>query len=134
MASLRRRAASLVVATVAVPVAAWGIEEAARKAEARDPKSTTSKRLRQVADVAQTFAQGPIADRLRARQRTRVKWGEPEIHYPRGLPGPVPGQAGPMSPRVEIRPLGGWPGCLAMIVISVIGSVLLTVLLNLLLN
>jgi hypothetical protein len=79
MASLRRRAASLAVATVAVPVAAWGIEEVARRAEARDPKSATTKRLRQVADVAQGFSQGPIADRLRARQRTRVTWGDPEI-------------------------------------------------------
>ncbi len=30
----------------------------------------------------------------------------------------------------EIRPLGGGPGCLAMIVVSVLASVLLTVLLN----
>jgi hypothetical protein len=39
-----------------------------------------------------------------------------------------------MSPRIEIRPLGGGPGCLVMLAISVIGSVLLTVLLNLLLR
>lgn len=32
--------------------------------------------------------------------------------------------------RFEVRPLGGGPGCLAMIAISVIASVLLTVLLN----
>lgn len=32
--------------------------------------------------------------------------------------------------RVQIRPLGGTPGCLAMIAFSVIASVLLTVLLN----
>ncbi len=36
--------------------------------------------------------------------------------------------------NVEIRPLGGGPGCLLMILISVGGSILLTVLLNLLLN
>ncbi len=35
--------------------------------------------------------------------------------------------------NVQIRPLGGGIGCLAMILISVIASVLLTVLLNLLL-
>jgi hypothetical protein len=69
----------LAVATVAVPVAAWSIEEAARRAEENDPKSTTTKRLRQVADVASTFSRGPVADRLRSRQRTRVTWGEPEI-------------------------------------------------------
>ena len=34
--------------------------------------------------------------------------------------------------RVQIRPLGGWPGCLLMIVFSVVASVVLTVLLNLL--
>jgi hypothetical protein len=35
---------------------------------------------------------------------------------------------------VQIRPLGGWPGCLLMIPFSVIASVLLTVLVNLLVN
>jgi hypothetical protein len=33
---------------------------------------------------------------------------------------------------VQIRPLGGWPGCLLMIVFSVGASVVLTVLVNLL--
>lgn len=32
--------------------------------------------------------------------------------------------------RVEIRPLGGGPGCLMMILLSVVLSVLLTVILN----
>ncbi|WP_277352074.1 hypothetical protein [Knoellia koreensis] len=36
--------------------------------------------------------------------------------------------------NVEVRPLGGGPGCLAMIAISVLASVVLTVLLNLLLR
>ena len=34
--------------------------------------------------------------------------------------------------RVDVRPLGGAPGCLAMILVSVLLSVLLTVVLNLL--
>jgi hypothetical protein len=34
--------------------------------------------------------------------------------------------------RLQIRPLGGWPGCLLMILFSVVASVVLTVLLNLL--
>lgn len=34
--------------------------------------------------------------------------------------------------NVEVRPLGGAPGCLAMIIVSVVVSVLLTVVLNLL--
>jgi hypothetical protein len=29
-----------------------------------------------------------------------------------------------------VRPLGGAPGCLAMVLISVVGSILLTVLVN----
>ena len=36
-----------------------------------------------------------------------------------------------MSP-VKIRPLGGAPGCLAMILVSVVLSVLLTLVLNVL--
>jgi hypothetical protein len=41
----------------------------------------------------------------------------------------------PVRPgRVQIRPLGGWPGCLLMILFSVIASVVGTVLLNLLLR
>jgi hypothetical protein len=40
----------------------------------------------------------------------------------------------PVRPgRVQIRPLGGWPGCLLMILFSVVASVVGTVLLNLLL-
>jgi hypothetical protein len=34
--------------------------------------------------------------------------------------------------NVDVRPLGGAPGCLTMIVISVIASIVLTVLVNLL--
>jgi hypothetical protein len=41
----------------------------------------------------------------------------------------------PVRPgRVQIRPLGGWPGCLVMILFSVVASVVGTVLLNLLLR
>ena len=36
--------------------------------------------------------------------------------------------------RIQIRPLGGGPGCLLMILFSVIASVLLTVVANLVLN
>jgi hypothetical protein len=39
-----------------------------------------------------------------------------------------------MGRNTEIRPLGGPLGCLAMILISLIASVLLTVVLNLLLR
>jgi uncharacterized membrane protein YeaQ/YmgE (transglycosylase-associated protein family) len=37
-------------------------------------------------------------------------------------------------PRFQIRPLGGGCGCVGMILISVVGSIVATVLLNLLLN
>jgi hypothetical protein len=36
--------------------------------------------------------------------------------------------------NMEVRPLGGAPGCVAMILFSVVASILLTVLLNLLLR
>ncbi len=36
--------------------------------------------------------------------------------------------------NTEIRPLGGGPGCLAMIVVSILASVVLTVAVNLLLG
>ena len=36
--------------------------------------------------------------------------------------------------NLEVRPLGGLPGCLAMILFSIVASILLTVLLNLLLR
>ena len=32
--------------------------------------------------------------------------------------------------RVQVRPLGGAPGCLVMILVSIAASVILTVLLN----
>ncbi|MEU6719385.1 hypothetical protein ACFOY2_35195 [Nonomuraea purpurea] len=34
----------------------------------------------------------------------------------------------------DVRPLGGWAGCLAMIVISIVLSILLTLVINLLLR
>lgn len=34
--------------------------------------------------------------------------------------------------NIEVRPLGGAPGCLAMIVLSIVASVILTLLVNLL--
>ena len=40
----------------------------------------------------------------------------------------------PQRRDVRIRPLGGAPGCLAMILFSVVASVVLTVVLNLVLR
>jgi hypothetical protein len=53
----------LVFVTVAVPVAAWALEQAARRAEARGTTSPTSRRLRQGADLVQRFSRGPLANR-----------------------------------------------------------------------
>ena len=36
--------------------------------------------------------------------------------------------------RVEVRPLGGGLGCLLMLLVSVVGSVLLTILINVVLR
>jgi len=57
----------LAFVTVAVPVAAWALEQAARRAEVRDQASPASKRLRQGADLVQRFGRGPLADRLQRR-------------------------------------------------------------------
>lgn len=62
-----RRTRQLAFVTVAVPVAAWALEQAAHRAEVRDQASPASKRLRQGADLMQRFGRGPLADRLQRR-------------------------------------------------------------------
>jgi hypothetical protein len=62
---MKRRTRQLVFVTVALPVAAWALEQAARRAEARDQASPASRRLRQGADFMQRWGRGPLADRLR---------------------------------------------------------------------
>jgi hypothetical protein len=69
---MRRRARQLAFVTVAMPVAAWGLEQAARRAEARDTTSPVGRRLRQGADLVQRFGRGPLADRLGRRPGTAV--------------------------------------------------------------
>jgi hypothetical protein len=64
---MRRRTHQLAFVTVAMPVAAWALEQAARRAEVRDPASLASRRLRQGADLVQRFGRGPLADRLQRR-------------------------------------------------------------------
>jgi hypothetical protein len=52
------------------------------------------------------------------------------IGRPRGIE-----EANPVRPgRIQIRPLGCWPGCLLMILLSVVASIVGTVLVNLLLR
>jgi hypothetical protein len=63
----KRRARQVAFFTVAVPVAAWALEQAARRAQARDATSPTSRRLRQGADFVQRFGRGPLANREQRR-------------------------------------------------------------------
>jgi hypothetical protein len=60
----------------------------------------------------------------------------PNPRHPTGLSEPSVGDPGAMrfGRNVEVRPLGGGFGCLLMILVSVVASVLLTVVANLLLN
>ena len=74
--TIMRRARQLALVTVAAPVAAWVLEQAAHRAEARDKTSPASRRLRQSADFVQRFGRGPLADRLRQRPATTVTWRE----------------------------------------------------------
>ena len=60
----KRRARRLALVMVAVPVIAWALEQAARRAEARDRTSPAGRRLRQGADFLRRFGRGPLASRL----------------------------------------------------------------------
>jgi hypothetical protein len=73
----KRRAGQLALVTVAAPIAAWALEQAARRADAGDKNSLTSRRLRQGADFVQRFGRGPLADRLRQRPVPTVTWRQP---------------------------------------------------------
>ena len=70
----KRRARQLALVTVAAPVTAWALEQAARRAETRNQTSPASRRLRQGADFVQRFGRGPLADRLRQRPDTTITW------------------------------------------------------------
>ena len=72
----KRRAGQLALVTVAAPVAAWALEQAAHRAEAHDQASPASRRLRQGADFLQRLGRGPLADRLRRRPATTATWRE----------------------------------------------------------
>ena len=60
-----KRAGQLALVTVAAPVAAWALEQAAHRAEARDQASPVGRRLRQGADFVQRFGRGPQPDQHR---------------------------------------------------------------------
>jgi hypothetical protein len=59
---LNRRARRLALTTVALPAAAWALEQAAQRAETRDPNSSTSRRLRLGANFVQRYGHGPLGN------------------------------------------------------------------------
>jgi hypothetical protein len=70
----KRRARQLALVTLAVPVAAWALEQAptAPRPVTRLPRPAGA--LRQGADFMQRFGRGPLADRLRQWPDTTVTW------------------------------------------------------------
>jgi hypothetical protein len=60
----RRRARWLALVLVVAPLAAWALEQAARRTETAGGDSPTSRRLRQGAEIVRRFGRGPLANRL----------------------------------------------------------------------
>jgi hypothetical protein len=65
---MRRGLKRLAIITILIPLAAWALEEAARRAEARQDASPWGRRLRQGADWLGGFGRGPLANRMRRQQ------------------------------------------------------------------
>jgi hypothetical protein len=70
---MKRRTRQLAVVTVALPIAAWALEQAARRAETRGQASPAGRRLRQGAEIVQRWGRGPLADRLRRPTTTATR-------------------------------------------------------------
>ena len=77
----RHRVRQMALVMVAAPAAAWALEQAARRAEARDNTSGASRRLRQGADLVQRFGRGPLADRLGRRPATTAQLPPPTSQH-----------------------------------------------------
>lgn len=69
---LNRRARRLALVTVALPVAAWALEQAAQRVETRDPNSSTSRRLRVGAEFVQRYGRGPLGNQPQRRPTTTL--------------------------------------------------------------
>jgi hypothetical protein len=67
-----RMARRLLVMAVAVPVAAWALDRAARRLEESERPSAVGKGLRFVADLLQEAGYGPLAARLRSTGPARA--------------------------------------------------------------
>jgi hypothetical protein len=72
----KRTLKRLAIITVLIPLAAWALEEAARRAEGRQGASPMSQRLRQGAEWVGGFGRGPLAKRMR---RQRPDGGQPGV-------------------------------------------------------
>jgi hypothetical protein len=68
----------MAMVAVAVPMAAWGLEQAAQRLEGRNPRSAWPGRLRQGAGWLDGWAQGPLADRLRRPTTTVTRITTPD--------------------------------------------------------
>jgi hypothetical protein len=64
----KRMLKRLAVITVLIPLAAWALDEAARRAEGRQGPSRMSERLRKGADLIGRRGRGPLAKRMRERR------------------------------------------------------------------
>ena len=73
-----RQARRMAMMAVAVPIAAWGLEQAAQRLEGRNPRSAWPGRLRQGADWLGVWGQGPLADRLRRPTTTVTRITTPD--------------------------------------------------------
>jgi hypothetical protein len=80
----KRRARQLVLVTLAAPVAAWALEQAAHRAEAHDQASPAGRRLRQGADFMQRLVAGrwPTGS---GSGRTPLSPGDSDRHSPTSI-------------------------------------------------
>jgi hypothetical protein len=62
---LRRRLWQLAFVTLAIPAAAWLLEEVARRQEAKNGASSSSDRLRRWSQTVGGFGRGPLSSRRR---------------------------------------------------------------------
>jgi hypothetical protein len=65
VARVKRLVKRLAVVTVLIPLAAWALEEAARRADQRNQASPWGQRLRQGSEWVGGFGRGPLHNRLR---------------------------------------------------------------------
>ncbi|HEV8167625.1 MAG TPA: hypothetical protein VGR74_24825 [Actinomycetota bacterium] len=65
---IRRRLGQVALIMVALPLAGWILEEAAKRAEARNSGSASGRWLRQGSELAHRLGQGPLSSRLQTRR------------------------------------------------------------------